>query len=158
MPRLTGFSACTSGPQHLPAHGDPIAQVISRGAFSQDCLGRFMVSETGTDTVCGGVPVPGAALRLLETTSGRAWISWTDENGRFSLPGLPPGHYRIEITQLGFEPSVKEFDLTAQGGTPVDLMLKVATLEVIEQSSQPAPPKQSARGPAAPPAGPTGWA
>ena len=31
--------------------------VFSRGAFSQDCLGRSMVSETGTEAVCGGVRV-----------------------------------------------------------------------------------------------------
>jgi 4-hydroxy-4-methyl-2-oxoglutarate aldolase len=33
--------------------GEP--PVFSRGAFAQDCLGRSMVAETGTDTVCGGV-------------------------------------------------------------------------------------------------------
>jgi 4-hydroxy-4-methyl-2-oxoglutarate aldolase len=31
--------------------------VFSRGAFAQDCLGRSMVEDTGTETVCGGVPV-----------------------------------------------------------------------------------------------------
>jgi 4-hydroxy-4-methyl-2-oxoglutarate aldolase len=31
--------------------------VFSRGAFAQDCLGRSMVSETGTEAVCGGVRV-----------------------------------------------------------------------------------------------------
>jgi 4-hydroxy-4-methyl-2-oxoglutarate aldolase len=35
--------------------GEP--PVFSRGAFAQDCLGRSMVAETGTDTVCGGVSV-----------------------------------------------------------------------------------------------------
>jgi regulator of RNase E activity RraA len=31
--------------------------VFARGAFSQDCLGRSMVSEAGTDAVCAGVRV-----------------------------------------------------------------------------------------------------
>jgi 4-hydroxy-4-methyl-2-oxoglutarate aldolase len=31
--------------------------VFSRGAFAQDCLGRSMVEETGTDTLCGGIRV-----------------------------------------------------------------------------------------------------
>jgi 4-hydroxy-4-methyl-2-oxoglutarate aldolase len=31
--------------------------VFSRGAFAQDCLGRSMASETGTEAVCGGVLV-----------------------------------------------------------------------------------------------------
>jgi regulator of RNase E activity RraA len=31
--------------------------VFSRGAFSQDCLGRSMIAEAGTVAVCGGVRV-----------------------------------------------------------------------------------------------------
>src|SRR5579862_5062720 len=66
-------------------------------------------TASGVVRTAEGVPVAGAALRLIETSTGRAWVSWTSENGTFSLPGLPPGHYSIEVAQLGFEPATKEF-------------------------------------------------
>src|SRR5208282_2704492 len=69
---------------------------------------------SGLVRTTGGVPVPGATLRLTEISSGRAWVSWTDENGKFNLPGLPLGHYRAEVAQLGFASATKEFDLAAQ--------------------------------------------
>jgi len=96
-----------------------------------------------------GVSVPGANLRLVETSTGRAWISWTDENGHFDLPGLPLGHYRIEVTQLGFENAAQEFDLSDGPGT-VNVTLKVASLESIEAAATPADPSQPAAGAGAP--------
>ena len=89
---------------------------------------------TGDVRTSGGVPIPGANLRLVETSTGRAWISWTDENGHFDLPGLPLGHYRIEVSQLGFDNATQEFDL---GETPstIRVTLKVASLESIEAAA-----------------------
>ncbi len=54
------------------------------------------VRATGLARTSQGVAVPGATVRLVELASGRAWLSWTDENGKFEYPGLPAGGYRIE--------------------------------------------------------------
>ncbi len=89
---------------------------------------------TGDVRTPGGVPIPGANLRLIETSTGRAWISWTDENGHFDLPGLPLGHYRIEVSQLGFDNATQEFDLGETPGT-IRVTLKVASLESIEAAA-----------------------
>jgi len=89
---------------------------------------------TGDVRTSGGVPIPGAYLRLSETSTGRAWISWTDENGHFDLPGLPLGHYRIEVSQLGFDNGTQEFDLGETPGT-IRVTLKVASLESIEAAA-----------------------
>src|SRR4029077_8470418 len=86
---------------------------------------------TGLVRTSSGVPIPGANLRLVETSTGRAWVSWTDENGHFDLPGLPLGHYRIEASQLGFDNATQEFDLGETPGT-IRVPLKVASLESIE--------------------------
>lgn len=83
-----------------------------------------------------GVPVPGASLRLVETETGRAWVSWTDENGHFDLPGLPAGHYRIEVSQIGFDNATREFDLGSAPGT-INVALKVASLASIEAAATP---------------------
>ncbi len=87
---------------------------------------------TGQVRTAGGVAIPGATLRLVETGSGRAWMSWTDENGRFALPGLPAGHYRVEVSQLGFDVAVSESDVAAAPPPPpLEITMKVASLEAM---------------------------
>jgi len=78
-----------------------------------------------------GTPVPGATLRIIQTPTGKAWVSWTDENGKFELPGLPSGHFRIAISQLGFAPAMKEIDLAADSKAQLELKLDVATLAAL---------------------------
>jgi len=75
-----------------------------------------------------GAPVPGATLRIVQSSTGKAWVSWTDENGKFELPGLPEGHFRVQVSQIGFTPAVKEIDLTGDSKAPLELKLEVATL------------------------------
>jgi hypothetical protein len=78
-----------------------------------------------------GIPVPGATVRVVQTSSGRAWVSWTDEKGNFELPGLPEGRFRIEATQLGFVPATKEIDFKAGFSPSVEVRLGVATLAAL---------------------------
>jgi hypothetical protein len=93
------------------------------------------LSASGSVHAANNLSVPGATIRVIETSSGRAWITWTDESGHFTLPGLAPGHYRVEVAQLGFENAIKEFDLTSSTvPTPVDLPLKVANLADIGET------------------------
>ena len=49
-----------------------------------------------------GFPIPGATLRLVNTDTQKVFVSWTDESGKFEFPALPPGHYTVEASQLGF--------------------------------------------------------
>ena len=93
-----------------------------------------------------GTPVPGSTLRVIQPSTGKAWVSWTDENGKFDLPGLPSGHFRVEVSQLGFAPASSEFDLSAELSLPVELKLQVATLAALAASSD---PKQSSSNPPA---------
>ena len=109
---------------------------------------------TGSVRTPGGVPIPGANLRLIETSSGRAWVSWTDENGHFDLPGLPLGHYRIEASQLGFDSTRQEFDLSETPGT-INLTLKVASLENIEAAAASTQTASQTPTGAAPPSSPS---
>jgi hypothetical protein len=94
---------------------------------------------TGVARTSDGAAVPGATLRAIQTSSGKAWVSWTDENGKFTFPALPAGHYRIEISQLGFAPATREIDLSPASQAPVDLKVDVATLAAIN-----APPAMEA--------------
>jgi hypothetical protein len=92
---------------------------------------------TGVVRTAGGVPIPGAALRLVQSASGQTWLSWTDQNGRFTMPGLPPGRYRIEVTQLGFQPLLRETDVTAVAAEPLEITLSIAPLEALTPPEQP---------------------
>jgi len=88
--------------------GPPLAAQDNSDA---NVAATFLLS--GTVHTTGGVSVPGATLRVIQTGTGQAWISWTDEAGKFEFPALPGGHYRLEISQLGFAPATKEFDLNS---------------------------------------------
>ena len=96
-----------------------------------------------------GTAVPGSTLRVIQTSTGKAWITWTDENGKFEFPALPEGHFRVEISQLGFAPATKEIDLASGKQAALDLKLDVGTLAAIT-----APPatENAAKTPSAPPA------
>ena len=94
---------------------------------------------TGVVRTSDGAAVPGSTLRAIQTSSGKAWVSWTDESGKFAFPGLPAGHYRVEISQIGFAPATREIDLSPASQPPVELKLDVATLAVINA----APPTES---------------
>lgn len=78
-----------------------------------------------------GAGIPGATVRVVEVSTGRSWLTWTDENGKFVLPPLAAGHYRIEASQLGFGEFTKEIDL-APNPAAIDLPLAIDTLAEID--------------------------
>lgn len=134
VPALFGGSLAFAQDANQPT---PAASATNApGAVAAASPSAAASAASGIVRTAQGVPVPGATLQLTEISSGRKWVSWTDENGRFTLPGLPAGHYRAEVSQLGFEPTTQEFDLTAQNSAPLELTLKVATLEALEQANQ----------------------
>ena len=100
----------------------------------------------GAIRTSGGVAIPGATLRLIETSSGNTWITWSDESGRFEFPALPADHFRVEISQLGFVSSSKEIDITEGVSPTVEWKLDVATLAEIEAANGPtAKPHEGAK-------------
>jgi hypothetical protein len=101
----------------------------------------------GTVRTTDGTAVPGATLRVIQTSSGKAWVTWTDENGKFEFPALPAGHVRVEISQLGFAPATKEIDLASGTHAPIDLKLEVGTLAAI---TAPAATEKAVKTPSAP--------
>jgi len=90
---------------------------------------------SGLVRAADGTAVPGATLRIIQAVTGKAWVTWTDENGKFDLPGLPSGHYRVEATQLGFAPATKELDLAQNSPASIDLRLDVGTLAAINATA-----------------------
>ena len=110
------------------------------------------IQASGFVHTAAGAGVPGATVRLVETSTGRSWLTWSDENGKFVLPPLPPGHYRIEAAQLGFGSYSEEFDL-APNPAAIDLPLAIDTLAEIDAANSAAAAAASAAAATAPAGG-----
>ena len=128
----------------------------------QDSAAASALGEAPTAYAAGvvrtvdGAPVPGASLRLVNTDTRKAFVSWTDESGKFQFNGLPAGHYTVEAAQLGFLPASLEIQLG--GGPappPLQLTLRVATLAQLSGApeSQRAGGRRFGPGSGQPPAG-----
>jgi iron complex outermembrane receptor protein len=72
-----------------------------------------------------GKPVPEASVGIVELRRGAI----TDEQGRFSLPALPFGHYHVTVQRLGYASLVQELDFGADS-PPLELRLTESLLEV----------------------------
>src|SRR5258708_33180081 len=78
-----------------------------RAAQAADAVAAH-VKVAGLVRSSAGVPVPGATVNLVHTQTGQSWVTWTDEKGKFELPGSPIGHYKYEVEQLGFDKANSE--------------------------------------------------
>ena len=65
--------------------------------------------STATGTVSGQVvdaqsaAVPGAAVKLLDTSTKQALATTTNDAGRYSILNVPPGTYDVTFTKSGFQ-------------------------------------------------------
>jgi len=84
------------------------ALCLARPALAQQG-GTVTGTATGADT---GVPLPGAQVTLVGTTYGAI----ADENGRFTIEGVPPGAYKVEVILSGYLAGTSEVTV-AEGGT-----------------------------------------
>jgi hypothetical protein len=137
----------------------------SKFALSALCLGLILLtaqpalSQTaapaaraaGTVLTPQKLPVPGATVRVVHLETGRGWVTWTDENGKFDMPGLPPGRVRIEAQQLGFEPATLVSELKPDSPTELSLTLRVAPLPAPPAPAQPPAPAHPPAAAAPPP-------
>ena len=85
-----------------------------------------------------GAVLPGAAIVATNTETNVARETTSQADGRFTLPALPPGTYRVQVTMPGFVAETRE-SLTLNLGALVELdfSLKVAgTAEAITVSAE----------------------
>jgi hypothetical protein len=84
--------------------------------FSLVCLGIFLTAAAGqaraqsstAGTVAGqvtdaqGSAVPGAEVRLTDTTTNSSFTSTSNDVGRYIFPTVAPGTYNVSFTKAGF--------------------------------------------------------
>jgi len=126
--------ASSPPPQATPPASSPAAdQAPSQNAAADQAATTI---ASGTVRTADGSPIPGASLRLVNTDTRKAFVSWTDESGKFQFAALPAGHYTVEASQLGFLPA--RLDVEFGGGPPpppLQLTLRVATLTELNNPS-----------------------
>ncbi len=65
---------------------------------------NIAVSEVdGHITDPSGQAIAGAQVKMIETARGTVHVTSTDETGRYFLPNLPVGPYRLEVSAPGFK-------------------------------------------------------
>ena len=91
-------------------------------------------------------PVQGASVHIVEQTSGKSWITWTDELGKFRLPELPSGKFHIDATQIGFGSGGADVAPTTEKSDDIIIVLKIASASEIAAANA---ASQAASAPAA---------
>ena len=101
--------------------------VLSAPAFAQVQTGSILLKVTDEQrAVLPGVTVTISSPVLVAGTMTGA----TDAGGAYRFPSLPPGTYAVKLELQGFQTLVRENIVVNVGlTTPIDLALKVATLQ-----------------------------
>jgi hypothetical protein len=82
----------------------------------------------GTVTDPNGAAVVGAEITITNLDTQRAVTANTSDQGFYVVPGLPPGHYRAEVSQKGFQKSARDFELQISQVAVVDFQLEVGSV------------------------------
>jgi hypothetical protein len=81
-------------------------------------------------------PVPGASVHIVEQITGKSWITWTDETGKFRLPELPAGKFHIDAAQIGFGGATADVAPTAEKSDDIIMVLKIASAAEIAAANE----------------------
>ena len=71
------------------------------------CFAQASSGVTGTVTDPSGAVVPGAAVAITDVATGITVNVVTSSSGTYSITGLNPGRYKIEVTASGFTKTVQ---------------------------------------------------
>jgi hypothetical protein len=99
----------------------PSSALAAGRAFAQAGAGQVGGLVTDAD----GAAVPGAAVvvRSIDTGASRQTVS--NDEGAYTLPGLAPGTYQIDVTLGGFRP-VRQTNLRVETGQTIRLDIAMA--------------------------------
>ncbi|MGH9865263.1 MAG: carboxypeptidase-like regulatory domain-containing protein, partial [Candidatus Acidiferrales bacterium] len=93
------------------------------------------IAVAGIVQTGGGIPIPGATVRVENSSTHQRWVTWTDEGGKFSFPGLPPGSYQISSDALGFGTATLDSAFQSVTPPPPPLTLVLHVLSLAEMSA-----------------------
>ncbi len=89
----------------------------------------FLGTIRGTVTDPQGAAVKGAAVVITDESTGVPRTAETDAEGRFEVPNLRPGTYRVEIVSAAFRKFEQtHIPLRASGVARVDVQLQIGSI------------------------------
>jgi hypothetical protein len=102
----------TTAGQERDAARDPMVAVFG------------IVAERGT-----GNPIQAAAVRLISAGNEQALERLTDASGRFSIPSVPAGRYRLRVERFGYKTVEQAIELRTDSDVRVELVVEAVELE-----------------------------
>ncbi len=99
----------------------PLIFVSSCCALAQE--GLTTASVTGRVLDPTGAAIPHVTVNALQLATNQAYSAQTDGQGRFRLPYLPVGQYRIHTQTSGFAETTRDVKLTVGSAYDVTLQL-----------------------------------
>jgi hypothetical protein len=85
---------------------------------------------SGRITAATGAGIPNAAVTVTNVTSNTSQRVLTAPDGTFSVAGLPPGMYRVDVETAGFKrTSQQNIELTTNGPSTVNLTLEAGNVD-----------------------------
>src|SRR5713226_4170697 len=92
--------------------------------FAQSDTARLQ----GTVTDAKDAAIVGATVKITNTGTARELNVTSNETGFYAASALPPGHYRVEVSQSGFKKTVRELDLQVAQIGVADFKLDVGAV------------------------------
>jgi len=84
-----------------------------------------LAGVTGTITDSAGAAVANAEVRITESAGANTFSSATNNNGQYSVTGLPPGQYELSVDSPGFKRAQNEIRLQPAQVARADSVLAV---------------------------------
>src|SRR5688572_20910315 len=111
---LAAFLGAVRVPASCAADADSAGVPVARGA-----------TVSGRVTDAAGTPVSDVSVGVVELRRG----TQSDADGRYTIPALPPGTWRIAFQRLGYASAIRRVTLGA-GATTIDVALVESALEL----------------------------
>lgn len=116
----------------------PTAAVHAQEAINQASISGRVFDQQGA-------AVPGASVVARQTETNLTASATTDAEGRFRLPALKLGPYRVVVTLAGFGPETRTLTLTAGSAFDLPITLALASLDSAVTVTAEAPLLEAAR-------------
>jgi hypothetical protein len=101
-----------------------VALITARLCFAQADTARL----EGTITDPNSAVIVGATVTVTNLSTGRVVTVPTNDQGFYTVSALPPGHYRVEVTQQGFKKVSRDLELQIAQVAVADFHLEVGAI------------------------------